>query len=86
MLGLRLASMRWFQLRSHRRPAADRPADDGLVDDRPELRCLGCAESSLPGHADRDALLDILVAAGHQKRVVDGAGVILGLEQSGHEL
>src|SRR5438046_2055934 len=57
----------------------------GVVDDPPRRGRAVAAQDVLPLHPDLDPALD-LVAAGRGEPAADhGPGVVLGLEQAGHE-
>jgi hypothetical protein len=82
--GSRAASSRYLSC-AHHVPAADLAPQRGLVDDPPQFEWALAAQHVLPFHADLDPALD-LVAAGRRIPAADhGPGVVLGLEQAGHE-
>jgi hypothetical protein len=73
------------ELPIHHLPPADLAAQRGLVDDPPELERAVAAQDVLPFHPDLDPPLDLIAAGGREPAADHGPGVVLGLQQAGHE-
>ncbi len=75
-----------LELGAHHRGAADRPAQHGLVHDRPDLGRIRPAEQVLALEPQGDPALDLVGGRGLAPEAGDGPRVVLGLEQPVHEL
>lgn len=73
-----------LQLLAHDCRTADDSSDHGFVHDCVNLERVGAGQDALTGHPSGDGLLDA-VAWDELVGGVDGAGVVLGLEQAWHE-
>ena len=75
-----------FKLAHHHGGATDRAVQDGLVEHNVEGGAGGDpGEQRLPSHPDADPPLDLRVVHAGVVRPDHGAGVVLGLQQSGHQ-
>ena len=75
-----------LQLRPHHLRAADGTPQRRLVDDRPEEGAVGLFEHPLALHPQVDAACDLLGRDPARSRGDDRPGVLLRLQQAGHEL
>src|SRR2546429_4981374 len=70
----------------HHRQTTDRPAQCGLVNDRPEPGRIRAREYPLAGDAQADPAFDLLGVRAAATEPDDSAGIRLGLQEPGNEL
>ena len=75
-----------LELGAHDHVAADRAAQDCLVQHDPVLRGFGAGEQVLAGQAQRYGPFGKILGRGREAGDGDGPDVALGLQQPGHDL
>src|SRR5215831_9101273 len=70
---------------THDRWATHLAPEGRFVHDAPQLQRSLALENLLPGHADLDPALDLITVGCGEAGPNDGAGVVLGLEQTRHK-